>query len=975
MKILSLHVYGYGKIVDKVIDTNMKFIQIYGENEAGKSTTMSFIHSILFGFPKRTDAEPRREPRMHNMYGGKLVVKFDDEKYPVEIERVKGKVQGDLKVYFKDGTVKGEQWLTKRLNHIDKKTYRSIFSFDVLGLQDIHTNMTEDRLQEYLLRAGALGSHEYDEMLTAIDKELATIYKKNGSVPTLNQEVDAIKEIAGRVKNIEANEARYTSLMNDRLSIEESLAHKRDSVNQLTLIHKQKMKEMMYHPEIIEWKNLEGKMTEAPVIFPEKGIERYIALKNKIAQTAQDIGLRNEKVKSIEADLAKIKIPKDDDIKALEGVLKKQPEFLQKSKELEQLKAESTALKKEIQSIRNDIGWKEDHLDVDDSNIVRDQVQSLLSQLDEVNLEEQYLMREIESVQAELKTIEQEIEMLTEEQVSDDRLNLKKELVDKEFELQEKERMYKVIRTEYDKETRERNKSRRILSYAIIAISAVLLLGGIFYMINDVMLLGIILTVLGVIGGAFYFVANRPTEDTVKVDYDSDVEELRTSIEEMKQANDLNFSLSDARDTKAWLKSQKQKKVNVTVKLDEMKRSLGEKEASKDRFNDDLHKIKEDLKINTNIENKFTVDAINSIRLIKEKYARIDEINTSIDEINAYKDEFKSSALPLLEAFGTDYNETNVFYEVDNLVTTMKEDRTKHVHLKDQLDLLVNEVDVLNEQNASSRIEIRDLFEVVDADDEEEFYYHARQYDEYSINKNRFEELTDKLNQEKFTHDVRTYLSSLIMSDLKSEEEEVSEQIDSFETQIQNEVAQLADINAEIKAMENDGALSELNHLYAIRKNDIQRLSEDYMSLMYIKVLIESHIKAVKDERLPVVVEEARNIFEYLTRGRYNNVSYDEKGGLRIRHSNGQIFQPSELSQSTKEMLYISLRFSLIKALKGYYNLPIIIDDAFVHFDKDRKKVIVEYLRSQVQDQALYFTCNLDSQIPSSQTIKLKEKV
>lgn len=213
------------------------------------------------------------------------------------------------------------------------------------------------------------------------------------------------------------------------------------------------------------------------------------------------------------------------------------------------------------------------------------------------------------------------------------------------------------------------------------------------------------------------------------------------------------------------------------------------------------------------------------------------------------------------------------------------------------------------------------------------------------------------------------------MSDLKREEEDVSEQIESFDTQIQNEVAQLADVNAEIKAMENDGTLSELNHLYAIRKNDIQQLSEDYMSLMYIKILIESHIKAVKDERLPIVVEEARNIFEYLTRGRYNNISYDEKGGLRIRHSNGQIFQPSELSQSTKEMLYISLRLSLIKALKGYYNLPLIIDDAFVHFDKDRKKVIVEYLRTQVQDQVLYFTCNLDGQIPSAQTIKLKEKV
>lgn len=305
----------------------------------------------------------------------------------------------------------------------------------------------------------------------------------------------------------------------------------------------------------------------------------------------------------------------------------------------------------------------------------------------------------------------------------------------------------------------------------------------------------------------------------------------------------------------------------------------------------------------------------------------------------------------------------------------MKDNQAQLRHLEEQLELLENEVDVLNEQNASSRIDVRNLFEVVDADDEEEFYYHARQYDEYSINKHRFEELTDKLNQENFTHDVRTYLASMIMSNLKNEEEDINEQIETFETQIRNEQSQLADINAEIKAMESDGTLSELNHIFALRKNQIQTLSEDYMSLMYIKVLIESHIKAVKDERLPIVIEEARKIFEYLTRGRYNNVSYDEKGGLRIRHSNGQIFQPSELSQSTKEMLYISLRLSLIKALKGYYKLPLIIDDAFVHFDRDRKKVIVEYLKNEVHDQVLYFTCNLDSQIPSSQTIKLKEKV
>lgn len=975
MKILSLHVYGYGKIVDKIIDTDMQFIQIYGENEAGKSTMMSFIHSILFGFPKRTDAEPRREPRMHNMYGGKLIVEFEDEFGPVEIERVKGKVQGDLKVYFKDGSVKGEQWLTKKLNFIDKKTYRSIFSFDVLGLQDIHTNMTEDKLQEYLLRAGALGSHEYDEMLNTIDKELATIYKKNGSVPTLNQEVENIKEISTKVKDLEANESRYASLVDDRVSIEESLAHKEDAVHQLSLIHKHKMKEIMYHKEILEWKNLEQKMTEEPVIFPEKGIERYIALKNKVDQTSKDVALRTEKVKAIAAEIEKIKKPSEDDIKALSKISKLEPEFVQKNRELEQLKSEAATLEKDIQALQNDIGWQHTHLDVDDSNIVRDNLQSLLSQLDSVILEEQYLVREIDAVKAEIKTLEHEIQMLTDDQISDERMEVKKQLIDREYELQEKERMYKVIRSEYDKDNRERNQSRRMLSYAIIAISAVLLAGGIFYLLNDVTLLGIVLSVLAVIGIVFYFVANKKTDDSLQMDYDSDVEALKEEIRELKENNDVSFDIRDAQNLKAELKNQKSKKVNTTVKLEEMNESLAQKEADKDRLNDDILKVKEALKINTNMDNKHVVDAINSIRTIKQKDSRLKEIDIRTKEINDYKEELKENITPILERFDITYNETNLFYEITNLLTQMKEDLAQIRHLEEQLELLENEVDVLNEQNASSRIDIRNLFEVVDADDEEEFYYHARQYDEYTINKNRFEELTDKLNQENFTHDVRTYLASMIMSDLKTEEEDIKSQIETFEAQIRDEQSQLADINAEIKAMESDGTLSELNHIFALRKNQIQTLAEDYMSLMYIKVLIESHIKAVKDERLPIVIEEARKIFEYLTRGRYNNVSYDEKGGLRIRHSNGQIFQPSELSQSTKEMLYISLRLSLIKALKGYYKLPLIIDDAFVHFDRDRKKVIVEYLKNEVHDQVLYFTCNLDNQIPSSQTIKLKEKV
>ncbi|UTW70060.1 AAA family ATPase [Anaerobacillus sp. HL2] len=45
-----------------------------GENEAGKSTIMAFIRSVLFGFPTKLQSELRYEPRLGGRYGGSLTL-------------------------------------------------------------------------------------------------------------------------------------------------------------------------------------------------------------------------------------------------------------------------------------------------------------------------------------------------------------------------------------------------------------------------------------------------------------------------------------------------------------------------------------------------------------------------------------------------------------------------------------------------------------------------------------------------------------------------------------------------------------------------------------------------------------------------------------------------------------------------------------------------------------------------------------
>jgi Uncharacterized conserved protein len=234
------------------------------------------------------------------------------------------------------------------MNYIDKRTYRSIFSFDVLGLQDIHKNMTEDKLQEYLLRAGALGSHEYDEMLNAIDKELKMLYKRNGINPVINTELQDLNDLSEKIRGLEKHEEEYKMFINEQVKTLESLNSKKHALNQMEMIRKQKMKEVMYHKDIKDWKALESKLNIEPVNFPERGIERYESLRNHVKQTAKDIGLRQEKLKTLIAEIQHVKLPDKNMISYLEALQKEEPEIKQQNMEAVRLSNSAANLENEI---------------------------------------------------------------------------------------------------------------------------------------------------------------------------------------------------------------------------------------------------------------------------------------------------------------------------------------------------------------------------------------------------------------------------------------------------------------------------------------------------------------------------------------------------------------------------------------------------------------------------------------------------
>src|SRR5262249_2623955 len=108
----------------------------HGPNETGKSTLMSFVRSILFGFDRR--GMPKRyEPLNGGVHGGWLDVRV--EQRPIRLERKAGRhVRGAVTVYDGDATGSDPE-LEKLLGGTTRTLYHNVFAFGLEELEQFHT--------------------------------------------------------------------------------------------------------------------------------------------------------------------------------------------------------------------------------------------------------------------------------------------------------------------------------------------------------------------------------------------------------------------------------------------------------------------------------------------------------------------------------------------------------------------------------------------------------------------------------------------------------------------------------------------------------------------------------------------------------------------------------------------------------------------------------------------------------------------
>ena len=215
MKFTRIYIDGYGVFHDFDLSRIAPGATVLlGKNESGKTTILSFIRTVLFGFQDGRSSENPYEPLAGGRHGGRLTI-VDGQGEEFIIERYAGPKGGHVEITLPDGSTGTADDLAKLLGHTSRDLYRNVFAFSLSELQDFDTLSNEDvrtRIYGAGIGAGRLGLSEIERRL---EKERTELYKKGGSKHEFAKLIREAADLDGELRTLSQQAGDYQRLQSE----------------------------------------------------------------------------------------------------------------------------------------------------------------------------------------------------------------------------------------------------------------------------------------------------------------------------------------------------------------------------------------------------------------------------------------------------------------------------------------------------------------------------------------------------------------------------------------------------------------------------------------------------------------------------------------------------------------------------------------------------------------------------------------
>lgn len=978
MQIKELHVYGYGKLHQRTFLKLGKHHVFFGENEAGKSTIMSFIHSILFGFPLKTKNENRYEPKEHSSYGGKLIIETE-EHGKVTIQRLKGKAAGDVTVIYSDGRVGNEADLNKILQGIDKYTYQSIFSFDLNGLSELQ-KLQENEVSRYLLSSGLLGSDGLLQTEQELQKGMDSLFKPSGRNPKINRLLNDLKTTYGNMQEAGKEQDQYETLHNE---YQQCVQKKKYAENEVARLEKNISSSYNYQtaaPLLLEKKKVENRLEEmGDFLFPLDGEEKYQLYKQALLPLETS-------VTSIEKQIDTLK-EKADPIQISEGLLENKESILKAIENaalLESMKKEEYQLRQNIQQMDSEIQRLKDYsyinysnesiLKLDTSSMKKDFILQLDKRNQKLQHDKQHLEEKQENERSSLQALDQKIAMLSKSLLPAEQRELLNNQVEKQYTHKQNEYEYKhiqetiaslelKIKAVTQKEKRDIQNTKRIFMSLIIlfSIGALVSLFLAEWIFMTFCFSGIAVSLI---------IKQISKQSSLIPEMESELLDWQREMEQFSKNENSNLSDIEYEHAKNLIEHDNANRQQL--QYEQLKKTEYEESFSKivDRFEQwekDSIEIDENVKAllkewGLQLQHRSTTILISiyeSLVSIKQHIYEKEKLEAKLQLVLGEKQTVENAILNYCEEYAS--FKTNVLQEaILVLKKKLSEVERKNMEKKqynESIQILSNQLAEASYKITHLNKQLQELYNEANCKEEESFI----QYIQLSKEKKELEEKRDtlRIQLKPYSKEIEYWLSEeQIINEytIRLLEEQRLEQ----NQMINNLNQQLADLKYKIKQLEEGGTFDEQSFRFFTEKAALNVEAKEWIKHALAKHMLTKVVSDYKNTKLPAILAQANDYIETITDREYVRLEWsDEDGSLHLQRKDGIVFKAEEVSRGTQEAVYVALRLSLAKQSFVKDPMPIIIDDSFVNFDEKRVERVIAILQSiQSTHQVIFFTCH-----------------
>ena len=218
---------GFGVWKDlSVVQLPDQMTVFYGRNEAGKTTLMQFMRTVLYGFP-----EERRKRYVPPVYGGLAGgnLGVENESGLLKVQRYVDPVRthsisGDLALTEPNGDVHGSSQLALLLGGVDELTFNNVFAVGLREIQELGSlDNTDAAEQLYKLTSGFDRVSLVDVMREVDQQREALWHHGSGKQSEIAELLLKKKRLTREVDELSAKGRRWTKLATQSSEIEGAL--------------------------------------------------------------------------------------------------------------------------------------------------------------------------------------------------------------------------------------------------------------------------------------------------------------------------------------------------------------------------------------------------------------------------------------------------------------------------------------------------------------------------------------------------------------------------------------------------------------------------------------------------------------------------------------------------------------------------------------------------------------------------------